>query len=152
MSAAVEYRSNKASEAEIAEHLIRCDANFVPPLSARVKISVYAKKIAGKAERFEAWADGKLVGLVAVYYNDQGARSAFITSVSVLPAWSGNGIATRLLDQCIEHSQASGMRRINLEVASGNGPALHLYAKRGFVAGESNAQFVCMSLNLKSKE
>lgn len=152
MSTTVEYRSNKASEAEIAEHLTCCDASFVPPLSTRVEINVYAKKIAGKAERFEAWDDGKLVGLLAVYCNDEGTRSAFITSVSVLPAWSGNGIATRLVDQCVEHSHASGIRQINLEVASGNDPAVHLYTKRGFVAGESNAQFVSMRLHLKSKE
>ena len=152
MSAAVEYRSNKASDAEIAEHLTCCDASFVPPLSTQVEIDAYAKKITDKAMRFEAWADGKLVGLVAVYCNDHEGCSAFITSVSVLPAWLGNGIATRLLDQCIEHSQASGMRQINLEVASGNNPAVKLYAKRGFVAGKSNAQFVCMRLNLESEE
>lgn len=152
MSAAVEYLSNKASEAEIAEHLTRCDANFVPPLSTRVEIQVFAKKIADRATRFEAWTGGKLVGLVAVYCNDHVGRSAFITSVSVLPAWSGNGIATRLMDQCIEYSQALGMRQINLEVARGNDHAAKLYAKRGFATVKSNAQFVSMSLNLKIKE
>ena len=84
MQAAVDYLSNKASEAEIAEHLSRCDADFVPPLSGRVEINDYAKKIASKATRFEAWSGGTLVGLVAAYCNDQEKHIAYITSVSVL--------------------------------------------------------------------
>jgi len=75
MIAVVEYLSNKASEVEIAEHLSRCEADFVPPLSGRLEINDYAKKIASKAMRFEAWSDGRLVGLVAGYCNDQEKRN-----------------------------------------------------------------------------
>ena len=84
MSAAVKYQSNKASEVEIAEHLSRCDADFVPLLSSRVEIKNYAKKIINKATRFEAWSGDTLLGLVAAYYNDQEKRIAYITSISVL--------------------------------------------------------------------
>jgi ribosomal protein S18 acetylase RimI-like enzyme len=152
MSAAVEYLSNKASEAEIAEHLSRCDADFVPPLSGRVEISDYAQKIASKATRFEAWSGGTLVGLVAAYCNDQEKRVAYITSVSVLKEWMSKGIAARLMSQCIEHAKASGMRQISLEVASDNAPAIRLYEKSGFAAGKVNAPFVTMDLHLKSGE
>jgi ribosomal protein S18 acetylase RimI-like enzyme len=148
MSAVVEYVSNKTSEAEIAEHLSRCDSAFVPPLSGRVEIRDYAKKIARKAMRFEAWSGGTLVGLVAVYLNDQEKRIAYITSVSVLQAWAGKGIVARLMSWCVEYSKASGMRQINLEVAEDNTPAIRLYENNGFVAGKANAPFVTMSLNL----
>jgi hypothetical protein len=67
MNEAVEYLSNNASEAQIAGHLSRCDADFVPSLSGRVDINDYAKKIVNKAMRFEAWSGGELVGLVAAY-------------------------------------------------------------------------------------
>ena len=97
MSAAIEYRLNMASAAQIAEHLLRCDADFVPPLSGRVEIRDYAQKIASKATRFEAWSGGTLVGLVAAYCNDRDKRIAFITSVSVLREWTGKGIAARLM-------------------------------------------------------
>lgn len=152
MSAAVEYLSNNASEAEIAEHLSRCDADFVPPLSGRVEISDYAQKIASKATRFEAWSGGTLVGLVAAYCNDQEKRVAYITSVSVLKEWMSKGIAARLMSRCIEHAKASGMRQVSLEVASDNAPAIRLYEKSGFVAGKVNAPFVTMDLHLKSGE
>ncbi len=152
MSRAVEYLSNKASEAEIAGHLSRCDADFVPPLSARVEIKDYAKRIAGKAARFEAWSDGALVGLVAAYCNDQEKRIAYITSVSVLKEWTGRGIAARLVGQCIEHARVSGMRRISLEVAAANSPAIKLYEKSGFIADNANASFIGMNLYLKNRK
>jgi ribosomal protein S18 acetylase RimI-like enzyme len=146
MNAVVEYLSNKASEKEIAEHLSRCDGNFAPPLSGRVEINDYAKKIASKATRFEAWLGGTLVGLVAAYCNDHEKNIAYITSVSVLREWMGNGISVRLMNQCIEHAKVSGMRQISLEVAKDNAIAIRLYEKNGFVAGKENAPFVSMDL------
>lgn len=149
MSKPVKYRLNEASEAEIAEHLLSCDADFVPPLSGRVEINAYAKKIAGKAARFEAWSDGRLVGLVAVYCNDSEKRIAYITSVSVVRESTGKGIAGSLMKRCIARIKALGMRQISLEVASGNTPAIGLYEKSGFVAGRTKASFVTMALYLK---
>lgn len=152
MSAAVEYFLNKASEAEIAEHLACCDADFVPPLSGRVEINDYAKKIASKATRFEAWSGDTMVGLVAAYCNDQEQRIAYITSVSVLRQWTGKGIAMNLVKRFIAHAKASGMRQINLEVASDNEAAINLYEKSGFVVGKANAPFLAMGMFLESVE
>lgn len=152
MSAAVEYRSNLATAVQIAEHLLLCDADFIPPLSGRVDIRSYAAKIADKAMRFEAWADGVLVGLVAAYCNDREGGVAYITSVSVLKAWSGKGIAALMMESCIQHARASGLRQARLEVAQNNGPAIRLYEKIGFVADTAQAPFVVMNLNLKNGE
>jgi ribosomal protein S18 acetylase RimI-like enzyme len=152
MNAEVDYLSNTASTAQIAEHLLRCDANFVPPLSGRVEIKGYAKKIASKATRFEAWTGGTLVGLVAAYCNDQEKRIGYMTSVSVLREWTGQGIAARLVRLCVEHMKTLGVRQISLEVASGNMPAIKLYENSGFVAGKTNVLFVTMDMHLKSGE
>lgn len=152
MNTTVKYRLNTASEAEIVEHLRVCDADFVPPLSSRVEISDYAQKIASKAMKFEAWSGSSLVGLVAVYCNNQEKLIAYITSVSVMKEWSGKGIAARLMSQCVDHVKASSMQQISLEVASDNTPAIKLYEKNGFVAGKASGSFVCMNLYLKSEE
>ena len=152
MSAAVEYLSSKASAEQVAEHLLHCDADFVPPLSGRVEINDYARRITSKAIRFEAWSGDTLVGLLAVYCNDQVKRIAYITTVSVLRAWTSNGIATHLMGQCIEHVKASGMRQISLDVANDNAPAIKLYEKNGFAVGKASTPFVSMSLNLDSGE
>lgn len=148
MSALVEYRLNTASRSEIAVHLQACDADFVPPLSGRVEVKDYAQKIANKATRFEAWSGGTLVGLVAAYCSDRETYIAHITSVSVLKAWTGKGIADELMNQCVEHANALCMLQIGLEVARNNTPAIKLYEKRGFVAGKTDAPFATMNLYL----
>lgn len=152
MSAALDYRKNKASAAEIADHLLRCNADFVPPLNSRVDIDDYAQKIADAAVRFEAWSGGELVGLVAAYCNDDNRRTAFVTNVSVLRAWMRKGVAALLLRDCIDYARNAGMRSISLTVASGNGPAIGLYGSRGFVADTMDASCETMTLNLGSEE
>lgn len=147
MSEQVAFSTNKASEAQIADHLSRCDASFVPPLSGRVEISSYAHKIASKATRFEAW-DRTLVGLLAVYCNDGERGVAYITSVSVLQEWRGKGIASHLLEHCIEHARAQAMQRVELEVDGENIGAVELYGKKGFVINAVNGRVVIMGLNL----
>jgi ribosomal protein S18 acetylase RimI-like enzyme len=132
MSGTLDFGVNRASAAQVAGHLQACDHAFVPPLSERVAIGAYARKIAEKAQRFEAWADGELVGLVAVYCTDPEKRGAFITSVSVAPEWQGRGIASQLVGRCLEHVRAIGFGRIELEVDSRNTGAVALYGKCGF--------------------
>ena len=149
MTLSIAYLLNKASAREITGHLARCDADFVPPLSGRVVIEDYAQQIASKAMRFEAWSGGTLVGLVAAYCNDGEQRIAYITSVSVLKAWTGKGIAAHLIGRCIEYVAAEGFQQIRLEVASDNIPAIRLYEKSGFVAGQANALVAIMGLQLE---
>jgi ribosomal protein S18 acetylase RimI-like enzyme len=149
MSAAIEYLVNKTSAGQIAEHLSRCDSDFVPPLSGRVEIETYSRKIASRAARFEAWSGGALVGLVAAYCNDLETGIAYITSVSVLREWTGKGVAADLMKRCVEYAKASGMREISLEVARDNSPAIKLYEASGFIADGTGAPFVRMKLNLE---
>lgn len=147
MSEQIEFCLNKASEAEIADHLLRCDACFVPPLSGRVDIVGYAHKIASKATRFEAW-DSALVGLVAVYCNNGERRTAYITSISVLQGWQGRGIASRLLEQCIVQAREQGFVCVELEVDGENVSATKLYGKKGFTIVRMNGQAAIMRLDI----
>ena len=87
MNPLVHIHRNRASAAEIDAHLRACDDSFAPALSRRVDIDAYASKIAARAERFEAWANDRLVGLLAAYCNDPERRVAFVTSVSVMHRW-----------------------------------------------------------------
>ena len=148
MSNSIEYRIDKASEADIAAHLEECNADFMPRLSERVEINDYAKKIASNAARFEAWSDRKLVGLVAAYCNDHERQIAYVTSVSVLRPWTGKGIAAHLLGQCIKHVKVLGMGQISLDVAQANTSAIKLYEKSGFTVGKAAGAVVDMNLYL----
>ncbi len=152
MSAEVEYSLNKASAEEIGQHLRKCDVDFVPFLSSRVEIGDYAKKIASKAMRCEAWSNGTLIGMVATYCNDPEKSVAYVTSVSLIKEWMRKGIAAHMMSQCIKYVHAHGMRQIYLEVASDNVPAIRLYEKCGFTASNVNPPFVTMNLYLKNGE
>jgi ribosomal protein S18 acetylase RimI-like enzyme len=140
------YRINSANAGRIAEHLRLCDAQFVPTLSARVDIGEYAQKIAGRAVQFEAWSDGSLIGLVAAYADDAIRRVAFITSVSVLSGWTGRGIGTRLMRDCIEYAKLNGMRKVRLDVAAEQTAAIRLYEKCGFSGGDARGAILGMYL------
>jgi ribosomal protein S18 acetylase RimI-like enzyme len=132
MNEPLDVQRNRGSVAEIASHLRACDDSFVPPLSARVAIDDYAAKIAARAERFELWADDRLIGLLASYCNDPLGTVAFVTSVSVVPAWQGRGLASQLLRACIECVRQAGFGRIELEVDAKNATAVQLYRRHGF--------------------
>ncbi len=149
MSSPVEFYFNHATQAEIVSHLSCCDIDFVPPLSARVEINSYAHKIIVSATRFEAWADGVLVGLVAAYCNDSERRTAYITSVSVLRGRKDEGIASYLLERCIMHVKILGFECLELEADSENYVAIRLYAKKNFVINRVIGRLSSMRLNIK---
>jgi len=132
MNKAITYCNNRADIKALVNHLNRCDELFIPQLSERVNIEAYAKKILANAMRFEAWHEQVLIGLVAAYCNDPEKQSAYITSVSLLPEWQAQGIATRLLDDCVRHVRVTGFDELELEVDQGNLAAIALYKKFGF--------------------
>jgi ribosomal protein S18 acetylase RimI-like enzyme len=138
-SVAICYGANRAGIAEIAAHLKHCDSQFIPPLSGRVDIDAYAAKIAGHAERFEAWEGEALVGMAAAYCNDQSRGAGFITSVSVAPKLRSLGIATRLLEDCIRHAARAGFSLVRLSVGRDNLAAIRLYERCGFSAEPESA-------------
>ena len=144
----IEYHVNKATESQIEEHLKLCEANFKPPLSDRVELQGYSKKIADKAVRFEAWEENVLIALIASYCNDNENRSAFITSVSVLKEMQGRGLASKLMKQCIKHIKSLGLEQVTLEVGNENANAIAFYEKHSFIVSRVEDKTSYMQLNL----
>jgi len=128
----IAYSVNRSNVAEVAAHLLRADAAFASALSGRIDIPAYAQKLHDHAVRFEAWLGDELVGLVASYCNKPDVGKAFVTSVSVLPRCQRQGIADKLLRQCIEHATRVGFGQLGLEVDQRSLPAIALYNKLGF--------------------
>jgi ribosomal protein S18 acetylase RimI-like enzyme len=126
------YKIKTASEQEIYSHLVKCNNSFIPPLSEKVRINEYAKKIFEKAVVFEAWANNVLVGCIAAYFNDEINHLGYITNVSVINEYIGFGIATKLLNMCIEYAKQNSISEISLEVNKNSRSAIHLYTKFSF--------------------
>ena len=83
----IHYKIKEAAAGDIYCHLKECNNNFIPPLSARVALDDYAKKIFDNAITFEAWSDDVLVGLIAAYFNDPDNITGHITNVTILKSW-----------------------------------------------------------------
>jgi GNAT superfamily N-acetyltransferase len=147
----IDYCTGIADEKCIFSHLSHCDDSFLPPLSSRVEISGYAHKIAKNAERFEAWKNSELIGLLAAYCNSSNNDTAFITSVSVLPEWRGRGIASRLLVNCMTHVRNLGFTGIELEVGADNKAATFLYQSHGFTITEQSSAIQRMKMDLRQQ-
>ncbi|WP_257305588.1 GNAT family N-acetyltransferase [Geothrix campi] len=128
----LEFRSGRATDADILSHLRECDASFSSALSARVDLTSYAEKIRKHAVTFEAWDGTRLVGLVAAYFNDKQSAIGFITSVSIVPDWVGRGVARVLMASALDYARTNQFFRVNLQVEEGNYVALSLYRKMGF--------------------
>jgi ribosomal protein S18 acetylase RimI-like enzyme len=149
LTAPLEICVNRASVAQLAQHLRLCDQFFVPPLSERVALMEYSTKLYEKAERFEAWVDTTLVGLLAGYYDAESSMVAFITSVSVLKEWQGRGVASVLVERSIAHAQHLGFGFIELQVALQNDLAVRLYQRHGFRVISQDDNQAKMALALK---
>src|SRR3954468_8964943 len=125
------YRRDTATSGDVYAHLTHCDADFTPPLSARLDLEDYAAKLAERAARFEAWDGGRLVGLVAAYVTP-GAPEAVISNVSVVSELRGHGGAAALVADCIDRARGSGAATLRLEVATADRAAGQFYEKFGF--------------------
>jgi ribosomal protein S18 acetylase RimI-like enzyme len=142
------FLRNCSQADDIREHLFACDSAFSPLLSSRVFIPDYAAQLFARAERFEAWAGPRLIGLVAVYCNDQGRREAFVSSVSVSVDWARRGIARRLLQEAIAEIRDRGFGRLALSVDR-SALALRLYRGLGFEVEECAGEALRLSLGLR---
>jgi ribosomal protein S18 acetylase RimI-like enzyme len=144
----IEYSRNKSDSEQIENHLKECDDFFVPKLSSKVDVSVYAQKLAKHAVNFEAWNTNLLVGLVSVYVNDQHNRLAFISNVSIISTFAGRGIGKALLKECIEYAKNLKFKTVGLEVSVLNARAFNLYTKLGFKEVERKNGIVNLELEM----
>ena len=148
MSDEISYHENHASPAEITAHLVACDRDFIPPLSGRVNMASYVAKLSAHSRRIEAWAGGKLIGLVAFYHNTGG--TAYVSNVSVIKAWRGRNISSILMRQCITEASRSHANEVSLEVGDTNTIAIDLYQQLGFKPAGRNGFFIVMTAKLES--
>lgn len=128
----ISWRSNSASYQDIEKHLIAVDGDFVPPLTTRVHLPDYSRKLATRAHTSEAWVDGELVGLVATYLPGSSSSSAFISSVSTDVRYRGRRIAPTLIVLTATVVVQHGGLPLELEVNETNRAALATYQSLGF--------------------
>ncbi|MEI6696951.1 MAG: GNAT family N-acetyltransferase [Bacteroidota bacterium] len=146
------YNIKTASAKEIYSHLLKCNDSFIPPLSETINIEEYSNKLFEKSILFEAWDNNILVGCIAAYFNDTFTHNGFITNVSVINEYAGNGIATALLKMCIEYAKNNNIHMILLEVNRNNSSAIFLYEKFGFLCINTKVDILTMNLKINNNK
>jgi putative acetyltransferase len=103
--------------------------------------SVFALDLSGltapNVTVWTAWRGAKIAGIGAL--KDLSDRIGEIKSMRTHPDFLRQGVAAALLEHIIGTAQIKGLVRLSLETGSGPyfDPALSLYHRRGFVAGEA---------------
>ncbi|MBM4345124.1 MAG: ribosomal protein S18-alanine N-acetyltransferase [Deltaproteobacteria bacterium] len=125
MTDQVDLRACSVADAAIVEALeVQCFADAWKAASVRNEVAV---------EHGRAWlaiCAGEPVGyLLAWLVGDE----AQINRVGVVPLWRGRGLGQALVRNCLAMVAEQGARSALLEVHAGNGAALVLYRRCGFV-------------------
>jgi len=88
-----------------------------------------------------AWHNGAIAGIAAL--KELSGTTGELKSMRTHPNFLRRGVARALLEHVIAVARSRGMKRLSLETGSGPAfdPALTLYRRRGFVDGESFAEY-----------
>lgn len=143
------YQIKTAKQNDVLLHLKLCNDEFIPKLNTRVNLEEYSIKIHQNAITFEAWNQNQLIGLIATYFNQE-HLFGFITNVSVAKNHMGTGIASKLLEMCINYATTNKYQTIKLEVNKENIPAINFYKKYNFTEIETKTDSLIMNLSLKT--
>ncbi|WP_367773678.1 GNAT family N-acetyltransferase [Flavobacterium sp. WC2421] len=146
----IDYKIKNASQKDLHLHLEKCNYLFLPPLSDKVNLQEYSQKIHEKSQTFEAWHEKKLVGFIAVYFNDSQAKKGYITNVSVLENYNNKGIASQLIKMTKEYAQNNDFTKIILEVHSKNNNVIALYKKHDFEIEHEEKEALFMEFRIKN--
>lgn len=129
----IDYKCKTALVNDVSAHFSKCQNDFLSGLKQKVNMDEYCQKIIEQSFTFEAWDKNELIGLIAAYFNNFDTKIGFITSVSLLPEYQGMGVASVLLENCINYAIENEFNSIKLEVNKNNVSALKLYKKFNFV-------------------
>jgi putative acetyltransferase len=131
--------SGDATRALIALHLRGMHANSPPEHVCALDLSGLATP---EVTVWTAWDRDALAGIGALKVHGDGRGE--VKSKRTHPDHLRKGVAAALLEHIIAEARARGLTHLSLETGSGPAfePALALYRRRGFDAGEAFADYV----------
>lgn len=110
--------------------LSEIDLDFPTPLSQRIDLKDYSKKLVSYATIFKISHDDEIIGMVALYCNNVEDRYAYIPLLGVLKDFRGLGISSMLMKLAINYAKKLGFRKLGVHTE--NDIALKTYLSLGF--------------------
>lgn len=123
----------KLTENQLYNFILKVNNLFPVPLSEKTDLNNYAQKLISKGTLcYKINNQNEVISLVAGYTNDVDAKIAYISMVSTLPEYQGNGLAAELLKEFIDLCKEKQISFIHLYAVAENTRAVHMYEKLGF--------------------
>ena len=120
------------------------------PLSKRVDVSAYTKKLLERGSLYVVLSDnGDPAGIMGFYANDQETKSAFLSILSLLPEFHRMGTGRKLMEILVSECKKAGMNEIFLKVSRENSDAIAYYEAMGFRTTSSNSVKLVMTMGLQ---
>ena len=124
------FSYGKLAFEEVRTFLLETDNEFPTPLSARVDIDAYARKLSEFSD-FSICRDGEsIVGMISCYTNRP--PLGYMTNACIKKPYQTQKIFSRLFHQLRTHAAERGILRFRLEVDAGNDNARRIYEHYGF--------------------
>jgi 1-aminocyclopropane-1-carboxylate deaminase/D-cysteine desulfhydrase-like pyridoxal-dependent ACC family enzyme/GNAT superfamily N-acetyltransferase len=97
------------------------------PLSERLDLDAYARKILAHADIAFAFIDKTIVGMVVLYANDTETRAAHVPMITVAPFARRKGVGVALMSRAMALARQRKMHSLNLTVLKENSAAIAMY-------------------------
>ena len=111
------------------------DDALIPHISERVNLFDYSNRLSEKAIHFTAFKNGKLVGILSLYFN-QFPKFSFCPYFCVNKNYTGQSIGNTLLKMAIDYCILNNSFGIKLTVNKDNLYVIKFYKKNDFYSIE----------------
>lgn len=118
---------------KLNNYLTKVDKDFPIPLSSKVNLDKFSKKILKSGVALACFDGERTAGIILFYANNTESKTAYVSVLSVLDSYRKRGIAQSLLNECIKMCKSINFKAIELYTHKTNEGAIALYEKNGFI-------------------
>ena len=120
---------------DIVKFFRKIDNDFLPPLSSKINIVDWSKKIIDKAVNILAYVEKnnnlEIIGVISFYCNDHLKFYSYIPFIGIIKEYRSKGIASILFNMCWEHLKEKDFKLVGIETWEGI-KSFSIYKKIGF--------------------
>lgn len=121
------------TQKKLTEFLQIVDSHFPVPLSAKVDLEDYARKLIDRADLIaEMSENGDIQALAAGYIRHAESNVAYIAVVATIPEKRGQGKAKLVVQKFLDYCRENKRKGVHLYAAESNTNAVRLYESLGF--------------------
>ena len=133
----IRYVFSPLSFQEVLSFLQETDTMFPTPLSERVDLEMYAKKLSGHSNFSLSYAGNQMVGMISCYTNRP--PMGYISNICVKESYQGKGVFKEMFRRLVDEIKKKGIDRVRLEVDDDNVRAMDVYTRLGFSVVEEQS-------------